>query len=220
MFGSGSNEYRKISPRFISDGKKRYKLSSFMSKKLNEVKLTNDERRYLLTIFSPKERIRNGVMLLAAAFCTFFMGIVFCAVAKVIESAWGTIVCLLPSIILLTTGIYMISAAPNIEKSVIKAYEFTVENMKHIYLVRSTKYDTYYRIEDITSISVKEADRYGLGGTVRGERRYCLYLNFDGKWLELLNTESYAPVRQGIRVGDKIRCAVLECGKYCYISLY
>ncbi len=216
----GDNCVSKISPKFISDGETRYKLSDFITKNANEVKLTNDERKQLLTIFNPKKRVHSGILLLAIAFFTLIMGITFCAIMRVIESLLGTVVCLLPSIILFIAGIYMISTAPNIEKSVIKAYEFTVENMKHMYLVRVTRHSKYYQTEDLTYITLQTAVRYGLGGKVGAVNKYFLYLQLDGKWVEIANAESYSPIRFGIKIGDKVRCAVLEYGKYCYISLY
>ena len=47
-----------------------------------------------------------------------------------------------------------------------------------------------------------------------------IILSFGGNNVALLNAESFNAIRLGISVGDKVRCAVLESGKYCYISIF
>lgn len=167
---------------FKGDGKTRYKLSDFITENTTEIKLTNDERKHLLAIFDPKKQVHTDVLLLAAAFFTFIMGIIFCAVMKVIESLIGTIICVLPSIILLIAGIYMISTAPNIEKSIIKAYAFNVTDIMHKYLAyRSSNGGAHYHIKYITKITHEDAAKYG-SFRVTGAEPHYLYLQLGEKW--------------------------------------
>lgn len=209
-----------IETSFRCDGRTRYKLSSFITENAVEIKLTNDERKQLLAVYNPQKQVQTGIMLLVMAIFAFVMGIIFCAVAKVIQSLIGTVICLLPCIILLIAGIYQLSTAPNIEKSIIRAYEFTVTDIKHRYYLRSSSYSNHSQIETVMRITQKDAEKYNSSHRDFGNKKYILYLQLDGKWVQVDSAEGFASIRFGIKTGDKVRCAVLEYGKYCYISLY
>lgn len=205
---------------FRCDGRTRYKRSSFITENAVEIKLTNDERKQLLAVYNPKKQVQTGIMLLIIAFFTFILSIIFCVAAEVIQSLIGTLICLIPTIILLIAGIYPISTAPNMEKSIIRAYEFTVTDIMHRYYLRSSSYSNHSQIETVMRITQKDAEKYNSAHRDFGNRKYILYLQLDGKWVQVDNDEGFAAIRFGITTGDKVRCAVLECGKYCYISLY
>ena len=207
---------------FKSDAKTKHPLRRIVTEETMEIRLTNEERNHLLTIFNFKGQSKLGVMLLALAFFAFVMGIITCGItAKETENTFGVIAgSFMPSIVLLLVGIYVLYTAPNLEKSILKAYEFTVTDIMHRYYVKTSEDDPqYYEEEKFTEITKTDAAKYD---PVRKDvgKRYYLFLQLDGKWVMLKNNESYSPIRFGIKIGDKVRCAVLECGEYCYISLY
>lgn len=209
-----------MSPKFKADAQTRYKLSAFNTTNATEIKLTNDERKRILAMFSPEKRIRTGIAVLVVAFFTFCIGVAFCAAISTLKSVIGIIICLLPGAFLLGVGIYTIVTAPNIEKSAVRAYELPIEKLKQKYMVSASRYDVNYCVNDLTSITFQEAAKYGLSDSYRSYKRYYLYFQLDGQWLENASPENYIPFRLGIKVGDKARFAVLECGNYCYIVMY
>ncbi len=206
---------------FKCDGRTSYMISSFVPKDASEIRLTNDERKHLLTIFNFRQQVYTGYFLLIGAFFAFIAGFVFWGISNITENVFGALLCFLtPAIVLLVVGIYLITTAPNIEKVVIKAYELTVTDMHHKYYVYTSEDDPkYYETEALKEITHDDAAKYGPHRT-EGDKRYYLFLQLNGKWVEIVNSESYTPIRYGIKIGDKVRCAVLECGEYCYISLY
>lgn len=204
---------------FIGDGKTKYKLSDFNTKNAVEIKLSNDDRKSLLAIFNPKNRRNLGFTLLGIALFIFFVAIIFC-VATDIKSVLGALVCQLPSIILLAAGIYILSTTPNIKKSTIKAYEFTITDMMYRFKIGGNMSGLSRYYTKIIMIKPNEVLLYKPKYAAETREHRVLYLRLDENWVMLKKEESYNVIRFGIKTGDKVRCAVLECGKYCYISLY
>ena len=204
-----------------SDARTKHPLNSIVSENTKEVRLTNEERKHLLTLFDIRTQAKLGVMLYALAFFAFFMGIVFLAMSGGVENIFARIfVCFLPFMGLLAVAIYVSYTAPKIEKCVLKAYELTVTDIMHRYYVQTPEDDPQcYEEEKFTEITRADAAKYDPFRKEAG-RRYYLFLQLDGKWVMLKNNESYSPVRFGIKIGDKVRCAVLECGDICYFTLY
>lgn len=112
-------------------------------------------------------------------------------------------------------GIYGAAAAPNIQNCRLNAYEFTVDGI-------FTSTPSYHRnpalptICRLISISAKDSERYFSDENLTTK----VLLYFGGNTVKLMNRESFSALRNGIGVGDKIRCAVLEYGKYCCISIF
>ncbi len=207
---------------FKCDARTKYSLSSFVTDGASEVRLTNDERRQLLTMFDVKSQRQTGIMLLLCSAFAFVIGIVFIAFSNLENFAFGILLSnLLPGIVLLVLGIFMISSAPDMEKCVIKAYEFTITEMKHIYCDKALKYEDDYIMEYISEVTAEEAvSKYGITKPIVGDSIFYLHLKLNENWVEPKNKESFGPIRYGIKIGDKVRCAVLEYGEYCYVSLY
>ena len=206
---------------FKCNGKTKYPLNSFITKDTKEARLTNEERRQLLTIFNFRNQASTGGILIGIAFIAFIAGIAMFGIMDIKENIIGNIACfILPAIVLLIAGIYILRTAPKAENCIIKAYEMTVTDMKHKYYVYTSEDEPNYEAETLKEITQADAAKYGPFRTDDSAKKYFLFLELDGKWVELQNRESFTPIRFGIKVGDKVRCAVLECGEYCYISLF
>ena len=201
-----------------SDGTKRIRTSEFNTKQGKPIRLTNDERRSLLALFNPGKRIKSAWITIAAGICGAVFGAIFSMfIAMNTGQVSGILaVCLaIPGLLVAVYGAYGVVTAPNIQKSQLSAYELRADA---IFIAtpnhkRSAPGVTLHRI---VSISARDA---GLFDPSR-ESGTHIRLAAGGIVIELRGTESYSAIRHGLAEGDSIRCAVLECGKYCWISIF
>lgn len=220
-----SQNITEITPRIFSDGKTRIQLSSFNTKQGKQIRLTNDERKALLRQFDNRKKRKSSWITIASGVCIAAFGAIFSVFISMMSntSSVGILaLCLaIPGIFVIIYGIHGVVTCPNIEKSVLNAYEFTVDA---IYCITSIHYgkDMAYRgavpVKRLISISARESAQF----MPRSDDMSVptLVLSFGGNNVGLLNPESFNAIRLGISVGDKVRCAVLENGKYCYISVF
>ena len=205
---------------FLCDGKTKYSTSSFLSKGAVEARLTNDERKQLLTIFKIKNQRNLSIPMLLIGIILIVIGLVsFCVSRELISRLSAFTAFIIPGGILVALGIYNNVTSPDINKIILKAYEFTITDMKKMYFLDPDPEATvYYETEPLAEVTHKDADKYST--TDKEKAEYFLCLKLGEKWVQPRNAESFSPVRFGIKIGDKVRCAVLEYGPYCYITLY
>lgn len=210
-------------PIIPSNGEKRIKRSSLNIEQGRQIRLTNDERRALLDQFKLSKRIKRGWSIIALGIGTSaFAAIVglFNVVWQRMQGAGIVTLCLaLLGVPIVIYGIRELAICPKIEKCNLNAYEFTVEAIETMAINHRDTLLFGIRSDDKqshTSLSADEASRF-----VPSESRlYRIILTFGGRRVELCNPESYNAFRWGISIGDKVRCAVLETGKYCFITVF
>ncbi|MGN0651307.1 MAG: hypothetical protein ACI4KM_12805 [Oscillospiraceae bacterium] len=200
------------------DGATGIKLSKFNAKQGKPIKLTNDERRALITIFSPKKKKRQSWITVATGIGFAFFGAVIGVIIGIeFPSVMGILAACfaIPGFVISAYGIYGIATSPNIEKGQINAYEFTVEGM-FTYIPRHGRNPSPPIITRVTSISAQDSVKF----MTEYYNSPKVILCFGGNTVKLMNQESFSVLHQGITVGDKIRCAVLEYGNHCCISIF
>ena len=210
-------------PKIASDGKTRIKLGNFNTKQGTQIRITNDERRALLNQFNPKRKLRRSWITIATGVGVAAFGAIFGVIITSFQRVQGNGIvslCLAAlGIPLVIYGVYGISTCPNMEKCNLNAYEFTVEAIETIIINyhQSAYSDNRFVLHSLISVSAAESSQY----MPSGENHYPrLILTFGGNRVELCNPESFNVFRSAIAVGDKVRCAVLETEKYCYISVF
>ncbi len=214
-----------ISPRIFSNGKTRIRRSCFNTKQGKQIRLTNDERKALLAQFDNREKRKSSWIAIASGVCIAAFGAISSIFIGMMSntSAVGILaLCLtIPGICVIIYGIHGVVTCPNMEKSVLNSYEFTLDA---IYCITSIHYgkDMAFRgavpVKRLISISARESAQ--LMPRSDDMSIPTLVLSFGGNNVALLNPEGFNAIRLGISVGDKISCAVLENGKYCYISVF
>lgn len=211
-----------LRPKIASDGKTRIKLADFNTKQGTPIRLTNDERKALLNQFNPKRKLKRAWITVATGIFIAAFGAIFGVIITSFQRVQGggiVSLCLAAlGIPIVIFGAYEISTCPNMEKCNLNAYEFPVEEIEALIFnsYQSAYSGNRFVLQSLVSVSAAESSQYA-----PSENHYPrLILTFAGNRVELCNPESYNAFRAGIAVGDKVRCAVLEMGKYCYISVF
>lgn len=207
-------------PQIMSDGKSRIKCSKFNAKSGKPIKLTNDERRALLMQFNPRKRLKSSWFTIAAGVCGMAFGAflaLFMSMGQLTSPGIFPLIMAIPGLCVAIYGIYGVATAPNMEKCDLNAYEFTVNK---IYISQTIPSRNIPRTIIYHVPSLSAADLINYSPTEENNTKPRIILCFGGCQVMLRNAESYAAVRNGITEGDKIRCAVLISGKYCYLSIY
>ena len=202
------NDYER---EFYGDGKTPYKSKHFITKDATEVELTTDERKYFLSLFDLNGQKRTLAVLVVLSVFLFFASIILCVLTKTIKSLPFFAVSLAPSVMTVVAVIYKWVNLPTINKSVVKAYEFTVKGLRRQWYANRTVFN-----QELIRIKPEEGKDYMIYGNVNNSRYRCL-LKLGTNWVKLSHSESNSVVRYGVNVDDKVRCVVLECKKWCYL---
>ncbi|MBE6902125.1 MAG: hypothetical protein E7478_06590 [Ruminococcaceae bacterium] len=207
------------SVRFKGDGMTRAKATDFNFKSGSELKLTNDERRRLIGMFRTKKAMNNALMMIVAGVMLSVATLVFIGGMSIMSRKDNKIDIpfllpfLIPWIAMLVYGIYRAATCPKLEKSVIRAFEYPVDG---IYTVIHGRYGNSY--DPVDYLTAQDAARIKVTAHTRLDLGLMLVLG--GNMVELLNAESNAVLRNGVNVGDKVRVAVLDGGKYIFLVVY
>lgn len=210
---------------FIDDPLKRINIVDFNTKPGKPANLTNNERRALLERFScRKKRKEYTIMIIQGAFAAIAVGIILAIMAGTNPGTRDYALLLmilgaLPGLSVIAYCIIRLSMMPNIGKSVIKAYEFTVSKIRLTTIV----YSRHHSYADKSVEEPEALNRNSIQSIKHIEATSCckveIEIGFAGN-LVMLTEQSSDFIANGIRVGDTIGCAVLEQGEYCRISLY
>ena len=205
----------------LSDGKSRIKSDSFNTKNGNPIRLSNDERKALLKQFNPKKKLRNSWIVIATGFLTSFIGAVFslfiCIGNPGVSAGVMAPIFAIPGLCISCYGIYAVTTCPRIEKSFLNAYEFSVDKI-YMVQIRKTRYISKYIVNEVISVPADIAEICNIDGSILAKPGIILVCG--NNQIKLANSESYGAIRYGLNVGDIIKCAVLESGRYCFITVY
>ncbi|MGN1423685.1 MAG: hypothetical protein ACI4XA_09935 [Oscillospiraceae bacterium] len=211
---------------FTDDPLKRIKIVDFNTKPAKPADLTNNERRALLERFSCRKKRRDHtIMIIVGVFAAIAVGLIFAIMAGTNPGTRNyaplmMILGALPGLCVAAYSIFRLSKMPNIEKSVIKTYEFTVSKIRLTTIVYSRHHSSVMdkSVDDLEALtrnsiqSIKHIEATSRCDTV-------IEVGFAGNLVRLTEHSSDF-IANGIKVGDTIGCAVLEQGEYCRISLY
>ncbi len=193
---------------FMSDGRTKYRFKDLKTDNAKEITLSNDDRKYLLTVFDPKRGRHNATAEIVFGALVFVLFAMVCGVSFGRGGIDGveiivSLILLLPPALVIVAGIYNAVTHPTIEKGTFKAYEFEVEKIKRIW----KRGRTYYQ-EELVKVSSQ---------MIRDDK---IRLGIGGSWIGVKNNSGYSLPNDGIKAGVKVRVAVLVYGKYMLISLY
>ena len=76
----------------------------------------------------------------------------------------------------------------------------------------------FYSANEVISVPADIAEICNIDGSILAKPGIILVCG--NNQIKLANSESYGAIRYGLNVGDIIKCAVLESGRYCFITVY
>ncbi len=193
---------------FISDGRTKYRFKTFKTDNAKEITLSNDDRKYLLTLFDTKRGRYNAIAEIVFGILGFVLFAIVCGTTFGNGSINGveiivSLILLLPPALVIVAGIYNAVTHPTIEKGTFKAYEFEVEKIKRVW----KRGRTFYQ-EELIKVSSQ---------MIRDDN---IKLGIGGSWITVKKNSGYSLPNDGIKAGNKVRVAVLVYGKHMLISLY